>query len=104
MATRAKICTGYTNHMNEWVFEEFFYQHFDGYPENILPILKDITIALDEVFEKLDDFSDIGGVDFIYYIDESDQANIRCSVLEFDWKWYNRFVVDHYKIVKELVL
>lgn len=104
MSTKAKICTGYTDHMDEWIFQQCYYQHYDGYPENMIPLLKENKFKLDEIFEKLDDFFPLRGEEFIYYIDNSDHGKIRCTVLGLDWQWYKKYGVDHYIVLDELIL
>ena len=104
MSTKAKICIGYTNFSDEWIIKECYYQHYDGYPENIIPILKENKNNLDEIFEKVDDFFKMRGEDYLYYIDDSNPNKIRCTILGFDWRWYEKYAVDNYKIIAELIL
>ena len=105
MSTSAKIIEGYTNHADEFIMEKIYYQHFDGYEENIIPKLKDNKNDLSEAgFEELEDFYDMGGVDYIYYIDNSTTNKVKCTVLKVDWDFNNLYGVNNYKIINELIL
>ena len=102
MTTKAKITFGKVTYQgNIWEFEETFFVNYDGYPENIIPILKSGNL---DKFELLEHFNDFSAVDFIYYIDDSNPDKVCCTILEFNWDFYNHFGVDNYKVVKELIL
>ena len=103
MTTKAKICYGWTK--NEiWITEDAYLVCYDGYPENIIPLLKR-TVEGDIAgkYEHLEHINAYGAVDFIYYV-EPCLNEIRCTILEFDWKFYNKYSIDNYKVVKELLL
>lgn len=113
MSTNCKIIFGYTNHTNEWVETKTYQRHMDGYPEAILPIIRENIPAKmpnqlnDEIehtrhkFEELEYSRDgITGVDYIYYIDVSNYRKIRVTVLGLDWEFYSMYNVDNYKVEK----
>lgn len=95
MTTRAKICYGYNSYHGGWVCEKSFYVNYDGYPENIIPMIKNGNT---DKFEELEDFNDFGDVDYIYYVEE----NRRIRVVAFDWNFFSNFLVDSYKLVEEV--
>lgn len=104
MTTKAKICYGWTSTDDMWMAEDTYLVNYDGYPENIVPILKgSVEVDIASKYEHLDNFNDFGGVDFIYYV-EVCLNGINCTILEFDWEFYNNYGVDNYKVIKDLSL
>ena len=104
MTTRAKICYGWTDADDMWMAEDTYLVNYDGYPENIISILEgSVEVDIAGKFEHLDNFNDFGSVDFIYYV-EVCLNRINCTILEFDWEFYNKYGVDNYKVIKDLSL
>ena len=114
MATKCKLVFGWTTHMNNWEFEKTYIRWYDGYPEAIVPLLKeykaDVEAMNKSVEENSHEFSEleyfeVGGIpDFIYYVDKSDLGNIRCTVLGGDLEFYNKYGITNYKVIKEFTL
>ena len=109
MTTRAKICYGWTRDDRIWICEDTYLVNYDGYPENIIPILKGNTeVDIAGKYEHLDNFNSFDGVDYIYYIEarlnKNGMEELLCTILEFDWKFYNSYGVDNYKVIEELIL
>lgn len=101
MTTRAKIDYGWVKD-GRWFSEDTYLVTYDGYPENILPLITtysecDISVK----YEHLEHFNDVGGVDYIYYI-EYHINGMFVTVLEYDWDYFNRYGVDNYRMVREL--
>ena len=104
MTTRAKICYGWVSADDMWEPEDTYLVNYDGYPENIIPILNgSAEVDIAGKYEHLDNFNSFDGVDFIYYV-EICLDEVRCTVLEFDWEFYNKYGVDNYKVVETLLL
>lgn len=122
MATTCKLRFGYVDNWGYWITKEEFYRHYDGYDEAIIPHLKkhinsiknngnDVNIFIKNMnndvesdghkFEKDTGF---GNTNYIYYIDTSNRANIKCTVLSEDMEFYKKFGVNNYKIEMELIL
>ena len=120
MGTNCKLILGYNGYDGWFNPTETYYRHYDGYTEAIIPLLKKFTSsetgvdieAMNEVaeydghkWEKLENLYD-GDTrpDFIYYINESDRGNIRCTVLADDIEFYKKYAISNYNVVMELVL
>ena len=114
MATRCRLVYGWTNHMDRWEFQKSFIRWYDGYPEAIIPLLMEhkadignMNNAVDDVsheFCELESFENGVTPDYIYYVDMSDTANIRCTVLGGDLEFYNKYGITNYKVIKEFTL
>lgn len=115
MGTNCKLVYGYKDHMDTWIPTESYYRHYDSYPEAMLPLLKEHQADLTTMnntaeyeghkFEALDSFYDgVTGVDYIYYIDTSNNSHLNCTVLSLDMDFYNHYGIDNYKIIKECTL
>ena len=120
MATRCLIKFGNVRNgmgfHDDWVTTETLYKHWDGYPKNIRPILKEckgdknelLKLDLESPFEEVElEFEDIGtqlGADYIYYIDRSNCGNIKCTVVENDLEFSKKYSLISWTVVKELIL
>lgn len=120
MSTNAKIIFGYTDHMGYWNVEKEYVRWSDGYSEMMLPQLKEFTStekgvdieAFNDAMEynswKLEDVTDdsysYGQMNYHYYIDTSNRAKIRCTVLKEDGDFYSKYGVMNMVVERELVL
>ena len=119
MNTNCKLIIGYTDHMGYWNTTEEYYRHFDGYTEAILPLLQEYTntekgvdiTAMNKIakhdshkFEKIEDGVNFGNTNYMYYIDQSNRAKIRCNILSEDDEMYEKYHVMNYKVEQELTL
>ena len=100
MATRALIIEGYTNHIDEWVNEKLYFTWYDGYPEHILPLLKEEDYG---EFEEINEFPQTI-YDYVYYIDNSNRGKRLYTVLGDDWEFHRKYSVTSFKIIDEGVL
>lgn len=121
MATTCKIIFGYLDQWGHWYMTNSFYRHYDGYSEAILPHLKkhissirngeDIKVLINNMnndvktnshkFEYDDNF---GNTNYMYYIDASNRAKIKCTVLVEDNDFFEKYWINNYKIEQELIL
>ena len=100
---KAKICYGWVNG-SEWVLEHTYLIKCDGYPENIIPILKgSVERDIADRYIHLDSFNDVTNVDYIYCV-EFCLNEVRCTILELDYNFYLNYGVCNYNVVKELLL
>ena len=119
MATTCKLIFGYTDHMGNWNIEKEFYRHYDGYSEAVIPLLQKFTTAENGIdidamnkiaeyeghkFELIEDCFDFGNTNYMYFIDESNRAKIRCTVLKEDNDFFNKYFVSNYLVERELIL
>ena len=119
MSTNAKLIIGYTDHMGNWQVEKEYYRHYDGYSEAIIPLLQkhtsaehgvDITAMNDEAeydghkWEEIQDTFNMGTCNYHYYIDSSNRAKIKCTVLKEDSEFFNKYYVMNMLVEQELVL
>lgn len=114
MSTNCKLVIGYTDHMGYWNVEKEYVRWMDGYQQAIKPLLQkhkqNIVSYLDENAEyDSHKFTEIGyndriSAEWIYYLDVSNHAKIRCSIVALDWEFYSKYGVDSYKVIEELVL
>lgn len=119
MSTNCKIMIGYTDHCGWWHTEKGFYRHYDGYSEAIIPLLKEFTSVekgvdingMNDVakydshkFEELENPYEYGNTNYMYFIDQSNRGNIRCTVLKEDLEFSKKYNVDNMIVEKELVL
>lgn len=121
MSTNAKLIIGYTDHMGYWNTTEEYVRWKDGYSEAVLPTLKKFTSAekgldietlnneMEHItwqFEKIkdEDRYSFGNMNYHYYIDQSNRAEIRCTVLKEDGKFYEKYGVMNMIVEAELVL
>lgn len=120
MATNCKLIIGYTDHTNWWNETQAFYRHYDGYTEAIIPLLKKFVTAEKGVdIEAMNDAMEYDGnkweelensydgvtrPDYIYYIDESDRGEIKCTVLEDSLDFSKHYGISNYNVKMELIL
>ena len=120
MSTNAKIIFGYKDQYGHWTVEKEFVRWADGYSEMVLPQLKEFTTTekgVDvEAFNnamkynswKLEDITEnsyqYGQMNYHYYIDESNRAKIRCTVLKEDSEFFNKYNVMNMVVEQELIL
>lgn len=106
MGTNCKIVIGYVDYHDDWIVEEEYYSHYDGYPEAIVPIIKKCGMNTEGYFkhdfEKIIEQSSLDP-DYIYLIDMGNPRQIKVSVLGFDWNFYRKYCVTNYKIECEFV-
>ena len=121
MSTTAKIIIGYTDHMGYWNTTEEYVRWQDGYSEAVIPQMKEHTSS--ETGFDIEAFNDAMPHDswklnkippedsysfrqqnYHYYIDESNWAKIRVSVLKEDHEMFNKFNVMNMVVEQELVL
>ena len=119
MGTNCKIVIGYTDHIGWWKSTKAYYRHYDGYSEAILPLLKKFTTsengvdipAMNEVaefkshkFEECNNPWDYGTTNYMYFIDESDRGNIKCTVLTEDIQFSRMFNIHNMMVEQVLNL
>ena len=119
MATRCLIkigrvgTGGYNGNKDWWYTDETLYKHWDGHPENIIPLLKKckgdanklLDLELEDSFEEVElEFHEDMGASYIYYIDRCDLGNIKCSVVQSDLEYSMKYGLKSYKLVDELIL
>ena len=121
MATNAKLIIGYTDHYGNWNTTEEYVRWMDGYSEAVIPLLKehttpdkgvDITAINDNVEYESWKFNEIpikdcykyGQMNYHYYIDQSNLAKIRCTVLKEDGEFFDRYGVMNMQVEQELII
>lgn len=120
MSTNAKIIFGYNDQFGNWIPTREFVRWSDGYSEMMIPQLKQFTTengidikAFNDAMEyknwKLEDITEdsyiYGQMNYHYYINESNTAKIRLTVLKEDNEFYSKFHVANMKVeFEELVL
>ena len=116
MGTHCKIIIGYADKDGLWIEnEKMYYRHYDGYPEAVLPLLKEYGTDIDAMnevaeyeghkFELIEpkDWYRNKGQDFLYYININ-LKETTCTVLGLDFDFWHKYQIDNYKVVEELVL
>lgn len=125
MSTHCKLVVGYTDHMGNWIVEDTFYRNSDGYIEAVKPLLlkyvKEVLICtgaeISEFIEKWNEDMEyrsweweeikeygFGDCEYQYYLDTSNRAEIRVSIVALDWDFYGKYGVDSYKVVEEFTI
>ena len=119
MATNAKLIIGYTDHYGNWIVEKEYVRWMDGYSEAVIPLLKeyttpdkgvDVQAINDNVeysswkFEEIEDCYSIGQMNYHYYIDQSNLAKIRCTVLKEDGEFFDKYGVMNMQVEQELII
>ena len=119
MSTNCKILIGYTDHMDWWHTEKAYYRHYDGYRRAIIPLLQEFTSSEKGVditainnnaeynshkFEELNNPYDYGDTNYMYYIDQSNRNEIKCTVLKEDLEFSKKYGTSNLTVAGELIL
>lgn len=125
MSTHCKLVVGYTDHMGNWIVDCEYYRNSDGYTEAVKPLLvKYVKQVLVENGTEISDFIEawnndmeyrswgweqiteygFGNQEYQYYLDTSNRNEIRVSIVELDWDFYNKYAVDSYKVIDEFTI
>lgn len=121
MGTNCKVIFGYTDHTGHWNTIKEFVRWMDGYSEMMIPQIREHTseetgfsIAsfnnamkynswkLEEI--PPEDSYQYGQMNYHYFIDQSNRANIRVSVLKEDYSMYEKYNVCNMMVEQELIL
>ena len=125
MSTHAKLIKGYTDHMGNWIQDEKYYRNSDGYTEAVKPLIikyvKEVLVKtgadISEFIKKWNadmeyrswEWEEIkeygfGDCEYQYYLDTSNRAEIRVSIVALDWDFYGKYRVDSYKVIDEFTI